>query len=228
MRALTNQRSLQRSKKICFANFHLYLVDEYGKTDSIARGSKNFGEYDGRWTSEHDRVRRVLHADDTLVVAAEVDFLPPNDGNAKAICKSALPGYEDMQQWATNISKLLMACSPVFRAMFTHPFAEESKSGIVKITDSKEPAPMRALLSYCYRGYLDAETMDGEWTVEIFSLACKYRIDDLKALMEKHYIGMLSAGNVVAMAVLADVYSADKLKEVRPRFPMGAYRPPCR
>ncbi len=74
---------------------------------------------------------------------------------------------------------------------------------------------MRALLRYCYQGQLDAETMEGEWTVEIFTLACKYRIDNLKALLQKHYIEKkLSVGNVVGMAALADTYSAEKLKEV--------------
>ncbi len=42
-----------------------------------------------------------------------------------------------------------------------------------------------------------------------------YCIDHLKALLEKHFVNKrLSVGNVVTMAVLADTYTAPKLREV--------------
>jgi hypothetical protein len=111
----------------------------------------------------------------------------------------------------------LIANSPVFRAMFINPAAEEFHSSVVKITDFKEPEPMRAILRYCYQGRLDDATMEGEWTVEIFKLADRYCIADLKALLETHFIDKrLRVGNAVAMAVLADMHSANKLKKVNP------------
>jgi hypothetical protein len=101
--------------------------------------------------------------------------------------------------------------------MFSHPESEEFQSGVVKVTDFKEPEPMRALVRYCYQGQLDTETMDGEGAVEIFKLADRYCIAGLKALLEKHFANKrLSVENVVTMAVLADMHSAPKLKEVGP------------
>jgi hypothetical protein len=99
--------------------------------------------------------------------------------------------------------------------MFSHPESEEFQSGTIKITDIQEPEPMRALVRYCYQGQLDAATMDGEGAVEIFKLADRYCIAGLKALLERHFIEKrLSEENVVAMAVLADTYTAPTLKEV--------------
>ncbi len=108
-----------------------------------------------------------------------------------------------------------MTSSPVFHTMFTNPEAEESRTGVVKITQFHHPEPMRAVLRFCYLGTLDNATMDGEWATEIFELADKFRIDDLKALLEKHFIDRtLNVENVVEMAALADSHSAPKLMEV--------------
>jgi hypothetical protein len=107
-----------------------------------------------------------------------------------------------------------MACSRVLHEKFTDPTTEESKSGIVNVTDSKEPEAMRAILHYCRRGCLDVETMDGELSEEIYKLARCYRIDDLVALLEEHYIESLCVENAVAMAVRADTHHIDKLKDV--------------
>ncbi len=99
--------------------------------------------------------------------------------------------------------------------MFTRPLAEEYQTGVIKITDFKDPEPMRAVISYCYLGHLDAATMDGKWAVEIFKHADRYCIKELKAILERHFIEKrLSVKNVVALAVLADTHSATKLKEV--------------
>jgi hypothetical protein len=92
--------------------------------------------------------------------------------------------------------------------MFSHPESEEYQSGVVKITDF-------ILVRYCYHGQLDTKTMDGEGVVEILKLADRYCIKELKAALEKHFVDKrLSKENVVAMAVLADTYSAPKLKEM--------------
>jgi hypothetical protein len=59
------------------------------------------------------------------------------------------------------------------------------------------------------------ERSDGELIAEVFQLADKYDINDLKAILEKHYTDKrLNLGNVVSMAVLADTHSAEKLNEV--------------
>ncbi len=108
-----------------------------------------------------------------------------------------------------------MAHSPIFRSMFTHPEAQEYQSGVIKITDFTQPEPMRAVVRYCYQGLLDDATLHGDGAVEIFKLADRYCIAGLKALLEKYFDKGLSVENVVAMAVLADTYTALKLKEVR-------------
>ncbi len=108
-----------------------------------------------------------------------------------------------------------MAHSPIFHRMFTRPIAEEFKSSVVKVTDFKEAAPMHVMIRYCYKGFLDDATMDGEWAVETFKLAEKYCIVGLKAQLERNFIDKtLSVENVVSMVVLADTYFAHKLKEV--------------
>ncbi len=74
---------------------------------------------------------------------------------------------------------------------------------------------MRALICYCYQGFLDDATKDGEGAVEIFKLADKYCIDNLKAALEGHFTDKrLSVENVIEMAKLADAHSAGKLMEV--------------
>jgi hypothetical protein len=121
-----------------------------------------------------------------------------------------------------------MACSPAFQEMFTNPAMEESESGEVKITDFQRPEPMRALIRYCYQGHLDDATMDGDGAVEIFKLADKYLIDDLKAHMEKYFIRKrLCVENVIEMAVLADAHSAVKLKKVLLPMPHSPPLPQC-
>jgi hypothetical protein len=113
-----------------------------------------------------------------------------------------------------------MACSPVFEALFTNPASEESKSNVIEITDFQRPEPMRALVRYCYQGLLDDATKDGDGAVEIFQLADKYLIDDLKTQLEEHFIDKrLSVGNVIEMAKLADMHSAPKLKKVASSIP---------
>jgi hypothetical protein len=201
---------------------------------------------------------KALHADGSLLVAADIEFLAPDDGVPQ--CDA------DMQQWPTKFSEFygdaktsdcsiqvgppfspathclffirlqalsfqignaaipahksfLMACSPAFRAMFSNP-SEESKSGVIEISDFP-PEPVRALVRFCYQGFLDDATMDGDGAVEIFQLADKYLIDDLKATLEEHFINKrLSVGNVIEMAKLADMHSAPKLKKVGSFIPI--------
>ncbi len=106
--------------------------------------------------------------------------------------------------------------------MFTHQEEEEaeedeSQSGTIKVADCSlnQPEPMRALVHYCYQGQLDDATMDGKWAVETFELADRYCVAGLKGQLEKHFVDKrLSKENVVAMAVLADTYTAPKLREV--------------
>jgi hypothetical protein len=262
-------------REILEASYHLYLIDGAdGTTDSIHRGTHQFGG-EGYYSRpgindeavvSYDRVQKALQADGSLMVAADVEFLAPNDdgSSGKAIDECALHADEVHKRWAAKFSEFygddasydctiqvgphslqqlaaavhvrlqvavfqiggetipahklpLMANSPVFRVMFTSPVAEECKSGVVKITDFKEVEPMRAVIKFCYQGRLDAETMDGEGAVETFKLADRYCIADLKALFEKHFIAKtLSVENVVAMAVIADTYSAKELREVGP------------
>ncbi len=106
-----------------------------------------------------------------------------------------------------------MAHSPVFHVMFTSPMAEESKSNVVEISDF-HPEPVHAMVRYCYEAHIDAATLDGEWGEEVFQLADKYDIDQLKAHIEKHFEKKLTAENILKMAVLADSHSAPRLRKV--------------
>ncbi len=271
--------------EILAACYQLYLIDRTGdKIDVLGRRIKNYGitTRDGKMVGrrngnfgeggynrglhcKHDQVKRARHADGSLVVAADIDFLAPNDSSS--LSEATLQGYKDRERWATKISELyndpassdctiqvgslrphqplslvhsmlttlfqignttlhahklfLMACSPAFRVMFSNPSAE-SKSGVVEINDFR-PEPVRALLHYCYQGRLDDATKDGDDVVEIFQLADKYCIDDLKALLERHFIDKrLTVENVIDLAVLADTHSAGNLKKVS--APIGVER----
>jgi hypothetical protein len=108
--ALTSRAPFQADKKETQqASFHLYLVDGSGKTDTMLRGTYDFGKahYSGGIPAiSHDRVKKALHADGSLVVAAEVDFLPPNDSGMKAIEQGALRDHEDRQEWGVKFSEL--------------------------------------------------------------------------------------------------------------------------
>ncbi len=58
----------------------------------------DFGEENYNWGMpkvSHNRVKKALRADGSLLVAAEVDFLPPDDHTLDV----------DLLQWPTNFSK---------------------------------------------------------------------------------------------------------------------------
>jgi hypothetical protein len=100
--------SLQKdSEETLEATYHHYLICGPGGTiDSIKRSTRNFGKSWG-WHGSHNRVKKALHTDGSLLVAADFDFLPPDDGGAKVICEATtLQGYEDLQQWAAKFSEL--------------------------------------------------------------------------------------------------------------------------
>ncbi len=109
---LTSSARFQANKKESLdASYQLYLLNgSDGMVDSIGRIRYNFGAggYDWGGDVSHDRVRKALHADGSLLVAVDIEFLlhPHDESDAKAISECALRRYEDCEQWATKFSKL--------------------------------------------------------------------------------------------------------------------------
>jgi hypothetical protein len=110
--ALTVKRShriQQEDGETLDATYYIYLVDgsdgskiNVGKRDTDTFGRSVWGE-----CVSNERVKKALYKDGSLLVAADVEFLPPDDsGAAKVICEGALQGYEDIQRWASKFPEL--------------------------------------------------------------------------------------------------------------------------
>lgn len=110
----------------------------------------------------------------------------------------------------------LAAHSPVFRRMLTSSQFEESTSGKIKMADFGAGA-VRGLLHYLTRGCV-TEKMQQECGRELFRLADKYELLDLKAHMAHHLGSTITEENVYEMARLADMHSSDELKKYCGRF----------
>lgn len=102
---------------------------------------------------------------------------------------------------------VLMARSPVFKAMFEHNL-EENKQSRVDITDM-EPEVLREMLRYIYTGkapYLDKLDAD------LLAAADKYDIERLKIMCEESLCANLSVETAADVLMLADMHNAHQLK----------------
>jgi speckle-type POZ protein len=102
---------------------------------------------------------------------------------------------------------VLMARSPVFYAMFSHPLQEELV-GEIHITDVAVPV-LREVLHFMYAGQRSLAVVEQE---DLFRVAVKYQIPGLVAQCEEYFIARMSVDSVLAMLEMADVFGAQHLK----------------
>lgn len=103
--------------------------------------------------------------------------------------------------------------SPVFRQMLANPNFTEGRFGIIKIDDFGA-GPVLGLLCYLSRGFIPEESKR-ECGQELFRLADKYELLDLRAHMAFHLAASLTEYNVSGVALLASMHRAKRLKLVR-------------
>jgi len=109
---------------------------------------------------------------------------------------------------------ILVARSPVFRAMFQHDTAEAQKKEI-EMTDV-EPEVAERMLTYIYTGSLGPDM--GGREADLLATADKYSLLELKEYCEEVLCKETNIETVLGMLVLADRHGAVKLKEVCVRF----------
>jgi len=104
---------------------------------------------------------------------------------------------------------VVAARSPVFRAMFCHQM-EEAKFNRVEIADITSKV-FKEMLSFLYTG--SAPNLDG-MASELLAAADKYQLDRLKVMCEESLCTNLAVENVASIVILADLHSAQQLKQV--------------
>ena len=110
---------------------------------------------------------------------------------------------------------ILMAHSAYFQSLLAGGLAESSKDEIT-IADA-DYKPFRIVIQYLYTQALDLESV-AECITEVFMLACKYAITDLKQQLESIIAYNLSVENAASLLLLADSYQAEGLKKTCSKF----------
>ena len=103
---------------------------------------------------------------------------------------------------------VLESKSDVFKAMFTSGMVE-AKSGLVSIDDTNAEV-IEEMLHYIYTG---KTTKMSELSQELFQVANKYQIIDLRAKCEEYFIFNLTCENAVQILDLARVYELESLRK---------------
>lgn len=104
---------------------------------------------------------------------------------------------------------LLAARSPVFARMFESDM-EEKRSGCVRIEDASSTV-MKQALYYIYTGKIDDLTLTH--APELYSVADKYEIMDLKSRCSEFMVKNLDAESACEILIIADLHNDEKLKE---------------
>lgn len=93
--------------------------------------------------------------------------------------------------------------------MLEHSTTNESRSGIVKLSDCSATS-VRGLLEFMYTGQV--EKLD-EYAEELLVISEKYDVSKLKDLCERQLIYKLNAPNVCNVLIFADMHYAERLKQ---------------
>ncbi|XP_014210610.1 speckle-type POZ protein-like [Copidosoma floridanum] len=108
---------------------------------------------------------------------------------------------------------ILASRSPVFSAMFTHDMKENKESRIdIEDFDGKT---LKAMLDFIYTGNFDE---DGCEISNLFVVADKYAIDNLKNWCEHKLIKSLKVDNAITYLVLSDKCNSMNLKDELLKF----------
>ena len=121
-------------------------------------------------------------------------------------------GYKELKVH----KNILSARSPVFRAMFQHD-TKESKENRVVISDC-EPDVVEAMLKFIYTG--DVPKLK-EMAHDLFTIADKYQLQQLKKMCEGALLEELDVGNAADTLALAAMHNLVQLKKSCIRFITG-------
>uniref|UniRef100_A0A914YMY6 Uncharacterized protein n=1 Tax=Panagrolaimus superbus TaxID=310955 RepID=A0A914YMY6_9BILA len=179
---------------------------------------------------------------DSITVFVEIDvavetittnvgeLLPPLANSEKILSSNMLTLLEEEKHsdFAIRAGKMefkvhkaiLAARSPVFSAMLDHENTEESRTGIMNITDVDGPV-IKEMLKYLYSGYYSE---DLDLAEDLLIAADKYRLDELKQNCERTLMKGIKFDNACHMCIIGDIYCAKSLKDSAVRF---IQRHPC-
>lgn len=118
---------------------------------------------------------------------------------------------------------ILMARSPVFRAMF-RTCMSESANNVVEIPDI-EPDILRLLVEFIYTDICKEESLSKSADA-ILAAACKYQIMHLATLCDAELLKSLTVASAPNLLVLADRHSRDCLKDAVLQF-IGSHVSEC-
>lgn len=110
---------------------------------------------------------------------------------------------------------ILIARSSYFQSLFTGGLAE-SQLDTIKIEDA-DYEPFRLVIHYLYTESLDLEAAS-EYITDVFMLACKYAIENLKSQVESILAYNLSIENAASLFILADSHQSESLKKTCAKF----------
>jgi speckle-type POZ protein len=116
-------------------------------------------------------------------------------------------------------SFILGAKSPVFRAAFIHNMKERETGKV--IIDGIEKETVRDMLTFIYSNKID--NLD-EKANKLLIAADRYDLKTLKLKCELSLCGSLSISNCLDYLIMADLYSADRLKDTVIKFAVGNCR----
>ncbi|XP_075259432.1 speckle-type POZ protein-like [Convolutriloba macropyga] len=100
---------------------------------------------------------------------------------------------------------VLVARSPVFRAMLAHPNTAESTSGRITIDDCKY-GPFQMFLKYLYTGNLFDTKLDDRTALDLITIANKYDVPGLKAECQNFLKTNITVENAAEVLIIADMH----------------------
>jgi len=160
-------------------------------------------------TCQHETNQKTLAEGAAGKLGADLGLLLKNPGDMysdlKLLCG---PGRVEFD---CHIN-ILVARSPVFKAMFQHDTAE-AQNKEVEMTDV-DPEVAEQMLSYIYTGNMSVRGREAD----LLAAADKYRLMELKEMCEDVLCKETNIETVLTMLVIADRHQAEKLKDMCVKF----------
>ncbi|CAJ0941701.1 unnamed protein product, partial [Mesorhabditis belari] len=235
------QVGLARGEEPIMTEFQIYALNKENQRVSVCRDTKDFTNQQGRgkFQVSREKMNNAIRSDGSLMLVCEVEYFPPG-------AKMSVETAEDasfMQESEENavrdanremwLKELFTDCviqvggkqikahkcilgqhSEVFRTMFTTETMVEAKGGIIDIKDCKYE-PVYAMVNYIYT---NAFELDETCAEDVLHVADKYAVFPLKEKCEKCLASQLTLKNFFSILVVADIYSAEILKNACARF----------
>ena len=205
-----------------FSTFIKFLHDDLADFDVDRDGARLFCKIVETYAPEHSK--RVVEA----LVLTRLNIRSRMADDMAWAFENALHADISIQIFdeATGLQKIsahksiLMARSQYFQSLLSGGLVESTADSIT-ISDA-EYQPFRMVLQYLYTQALDMGGV-ADCITEVFILACKYAITDLKLQLESIIAYNLSVENAVSLLLLADSYQAEGLKKTCAKFVASHY-----